>query len=69
MEIPSCDILIRLYYDSKDNVFYDEDGFVVFNIFDYITPTDLYLFKNSIYDMFVSYDNGAVVVCEICTED
>jgi hypothetical protein len=35
----------QLFYLLEDNVFVNEFGIVVFNIFDYITPNELMLFK------------------------
>ena len=37
--------VIGLFYDAEQNVFIDEDGFVIWSIFEIISPNDLYLFK------------------------
>lgn len=34
-----------LWYDKSNNILIDEDGFVVHDIFEYITPNELALFK------------------------
>lgn len=36
----------QLYYDSRQNIMFDEDGDIVYNIFDFIKPNDLFLFKH-----------------------
>lgn len=39
--------VIALFYDAEQNVFIDEDGFVIWSIFEIISPNDLYLFKEN----------------------
>jgi len=34
-----------LYYDSDENVMFDADGITIPEIFEWVTPNDLYLFK------------------------
>lgn len=41
------DICQPMYYDDKNNVMIDADGFPIFNIFDYITPNELFMFKRN----------------------
>lgn len=38
---------VTLYYDEHNNILIDEDGFIVFDIYEYITPNELALFKKS----------------------
>lgn len=38
---------MSLYYFKEDNVFMDGEGELVFEIFEIITPNDLYLFKQN----------------------
>jgi hypothetical protein len=47
MEQDPVDVMgcFQLYYDEVNNIMLDEGGFPVFNIFDYIEPYILYLFK------------------------
>jgi len=35
---------MALFYDRDRNLFIDEDGFIVYNIFELITPNDFFLF-------------------------
>ncbi len=36
---------IALYYDKEQNLFTDEDGYIIYHIFGIVTPNDIYLFK------------------------
>lgn len=36
---------MSLYYFKNDNVFMDGEGELIFELFEVITPNDLYLFK------------------------
>lgn len=44
---------IGLFYNEDTKRFIDEDGYVVWNIFELITPNDLLLFRES-QDYFVT---------------
>ena len=46
MERSGYDIIV-FYYDPERNVMIDECGFTVFDIFDYIKPSVLFLFKKN----------------------
>lgn len=35
-----------VFYDIDNNWFVDEDGFVIYNIFELVSPNDVYLFKD-----------------------
>lgn len=37
---------LYIYYYEDENVFTDEDGHVIYDTFDIITPNDIYLFKH-----------------------
>lgn len=54
---------LALYYDEENNVFIDGEGEVVFEIFEIITPNDLYLFKHNKIDVIVNHSTipGALV--------
>lgn len=55
---------LALYYDEENNVFIDGEGEVVFEIFEIITPNDLYLFKHNQTDTIVNHSTlpGMLVV-------
>jgi hypothetical protein len=38
-------VVVSFYYLKDDNMFIDEDGKVVYDIYKYVTPNDLFLFK------------------------
>lgn len=39
-------LVFYLYYYEDENLFTDDDGHVVYDIFDLITPQDLFLFRH-----------------------
>jgi len=47
-----------LHYDSLENVMRDRNEYIIFNIFKYITPNDLYLFKKNKENMITFGKNG-----------
>ena len=53
IEFPVPDDLdyITLYYDEGNNLFEDGDGRVIYNIFDYASPSELMIFKQTKDDM------------------
>ena len=59
--IPDDYEVITLYYEPETNMIYDDDGWVLYNIFSLITPQDLMLFKNKMRDMRVYGRNGRLV--------
>ena len=57
--------VICLFYDREKNKFLDEDGFIVWDIYRYITPTDVYLFKSKKECMFVTHRSLRNTLCEL----
>lgn len=52
-----------IYYYEEENVFTKDDGRVIFNIFDIITPNDLYLFRyDPSFSCFSMKDNRNILV-------
>lgn len=43
-----CTNVIELYYDYEENRFFNESAFILLDIYKYISPNDLYLFKKSL---------------------
>lgn len=43
---------MTIFYDSERNVFMDEGGYIVYNIYDYVTPNQLFIFREKQDDMF-----------------
>jgi hypothetical protein len=50
-----------LFYDQVGNVMIDPDGYIVTNIYDIITPNDLFLFKSKKEDLMVRGKSGGYV--------
>jgi hypothetical protein len=51
----------QLQYDIDQNIFIDCGGYIVYNIFEYITPSDLMLFKHRKEYMLVERRCGGFV--------
>jgi len=51
----------QLYYDIEKNRFFDEDGFYVDNIYSFITPNMLYLFRATKEYMCFEVNSGYFV--------
>lgn len=56
---------IGLFYDTDQNVFVGEDGFIVWSIFELITPNDLLLFRERKDYMVVDHRTLDNVVVEL----
>jgi hypothetical protein len=54
-----------LYYLKEDNVFMDGEGEIVFEIFEIITPNDLYLFKRHKDYMIVNHRTEPGILVEL----
>ena len=50
-----------LYYDPKFNMFQDDDGWTMYNIFSLVTPQQVMVFKNKKEDMIVYGKNKTYV--------
>lgn len=57
--------IVSLFYDIKNNKFVDEGGYIIWDIFKYITPNDLYLFRKNKECMFVPYQTAKGWICEL----
>ena len=51
----------QLFYDPGENIMFDESGFIVFNIFDFINPNIFFLFKTKKQDMLTHNKDGCPV--------
>ena len=54
---------IGLFWDRDHNVFINEDGFIIWSIFEIITPGDLLLFRQNCDYMCVNHPNPARSHC------
>ena len=58
-------MMFYLYYYEDDNLFTDDDGHVIYDIFSVITPQDLFLFRHDNgFNVFPMRDHNDVL-CEI----
>lgn len=56
----------EIVYDPEENTFYDACGFAIFDIYNYISPTQLYLFlKNPQHVIVINPDD---IIVEIFIE-
>jgi len=60
---------IGLFYDEERNIFIDEDGFIVWDLFEIITPNDLFLFKLNKEYMLVKHVSMKEVLVEMYYPD
>lgn len=60
---------IGLFYDIDRNVFIDEDGFIIWSIFEVITPNDLFLFKRNQEYMLVRHRSIPELLVELYYPD
>lgn len=52
---------IQLYYDEIQNTMIDCDGAIIFNIFDYVSPNQYFLFKQEKDYMIMRGVNNRIV--------
>lgn len=63
------DGILYFSYDSEENMFYDQCGIRVTNIFEVITPNNLFLFRQDPgYCIFPHRDDNRIL-CEILTDE
>ena len=60
---------VGLFYDADRNVFIDEDGFIIWSIFEVITPNDLFLFKRNQEYMLVRHRSIPELLVELYYPD
>ena len=61
--------VLYIRWDEKENVFYDTCGFMIGNIFEMITPNDVYLFRQDHGNCSFPHREDRNVLCEIIIED
>ena len=54
--------IVNLFYNPETNVISDECGFMVFDIFNIVTPNRLFLFKQQKQHMSTWNDFGDLIV-------
>lgn len=61
--------VLQIFYFEEENFFTDEDGQVIENIFEFITPNDLYLFRGDPGNCIFPRRDISGELCEIVTLD
>ncbi len=63
-------VVFNIFHDEDDNVFYNECGIKISNIFEILSPNDLFLYRKDpiVYTHFHMKDDPTVI-CEIITTD
>jgi tRNA(Ile)-lysidine synthase TilS/MesJ len=61
LDFPIPDEIMTFYYEPEQNIICDDDGFIMFNVFQFITPQQLLLFKHKKDDMRVIGKNGETI--------
>lgn len=56
---------IGFFYDVVNNNFLDEDGFIVWNMLEFVTPSDLYLFRHHQEYMAFRHRYIPGTICEL----
>lgn len=62
-------LIFYIFWSETENCFYDEDGFRIINILDYITPNDLFLFRQDHGCCLFPHRQNKDLFCEIFTEE
>lgn len=62
------DGILELYYDSEENLFYDQCGIRVRDIFEVLTPNDIFLFKRNPKCNVFLHRKYPRILCEILTQ-
>jgi len=58
-----------LEFDRYTNIFYDQCGMQIPNIYEYITPNDLFLYKKNKNSCYFIHRNNPNIVCKIFEGD
>ncbi len=56
---------VGLFYNPNTNTFVDEDGFIIWSIFEIISPNDLYLFKRHKEYMLAQHQTVSELLVEV----
>jgi len=59
----------RIFWNRDENVFYDVHGYVIVNIFEFLTPNDIYLFRQDHGYCMFPVRFGRKIMCEIMTDE
>jgi len=62
-------MILYFWWDEENNMFYDECGQLVINIFEMVTPNDLLLFKKDHGYCLFPHRETKGILCEFVTDD
>ena len=51
---------MKLLYNPQKNIFVDECGFVIYNIYEFVDPNTIFLFKEKKEFMHVEYNGRSI---------
>jgi hypothetical protein len=63
------DEVLYLSFNSDENIFYDECGKRIANIFELITPNNLFLFRQNPRYCLFPYIEDSHILCKILTNE
>jgi hypothetical protein len=52
--------IFHITYSAEKNIFYDEGGYINYNIFNIMTPNEVYLFKRNKEDVVIQTKSGDI---------
>jgi hypothetical protein len=61
--------ILTVFYNPIENIFYDQCGIRIINIFEIITPNDLFLFKHDNNNCYFRMKDEPYIICEIMVDD
>lgn len=61
--------VLYIYWSEKENIFYDTQGIQIPNIFDMVTPNDIFLFRQDPGYCTFPYRHNNLILCEILTDE
>ena len=57
--------VVSLFYDKDQNIFKDENGYMIWNMYEYVSPTDLYMFLHRRECMYFRHAHISDTLCEL----
>lgn len=64
-----CDGILYFTYDPEENTFYDQCGIHMANIFEVLTPNDIFLFKRDHGYCIFPHRDDPHIWCEILMDE
>lgn len=64
-----CTEVLYFLWDPQENKFYNEYGLLIVNIFEFITPNDLFLFRHDHGNSIFQHRTDTHILCEILVDE